>query len=73
MGLVFINGIMVAFIRESGLIIICKDRGSINGRMVRSIVEIMKMIKKMDLGFFYIMMEENMKVNGLMENSMERA
>lgn len=73
MDLAFINGIMVVFIRESGLIIICKDRVSINGQMVKSILGIMKMIRKMDLGFFYIMMGEDMKVNGLMANSMEKA
>lgn len=68
----FINGSMVVFIEVSGLIIICMDKVNINGQMERNIVEIMKMIRKMALEYFYIMMGENMKVNGLMVNSMEK-
>lgn len=39
---------------------------NIVGKMVRDMRVIMRMIKRMDLVYFFIMMEENMKVCGLM-------
>lgn len=43
---------------------------NIVGKMVKDMKVIMKMIKKMDLVYFFIMMEENMKECGLMVNNM---
>jgi hypothetical protein len=43
---------------------------NIVGKMVRDMRVIMRMIKRMDLVYFFIMMEENMKECGLMVNNM---
>lgn len=67
----YIIGIMVVFMKEIGLIIICKEKEFILGQMEKNILVIMKMIKKMDMEFIFIVMVENMKENGLMVKCME--
>ena len=77
--MVNILGQMGRFIKENGKIIRwmegivirnnCKEE-KLYGKMGKNILESIRMIKKKGEGYLYGRMEENMMVNGRMENNM---
>lgn len=64
------NGVMEELMKENGSKTICMVKGLINGRMEDHMQVDIKKIKNMDLEFILGQIKEDMKGNGLKENSM---
>jgi hypothetical protein len=58
--------------RETGKIIKWKDRVFLHGQIIEDTKGLMWMIKRKDMVFFIGLMEEFIKENGKMVNSMEK-
>ena len=62
-------GRMVEFMKDTGIKIICMDKGCINGQMEDNMKETMLMTKKMGMVFIRTLMVDAIKDNGRMENN----